>query len=417
MTAPETDIGTDSALASMMVGRRAFVFGLKWESAVNAATLESEAVKSADQAGASHIGFFRRHAQFGLGKLPTDSTRRNPFTSARWNSAAAAIAGVVGGSTLAVFKLIDGRCVLIAIGPHGILPDGDLIVASVDDAWQRLEELRAGGSVWRRIYAPAEWGIPDSRPDTLQSLLARAKPSSLAPVWSVKHRKRIQIGTIGAAAVAAGLVAVVIRVMTISDAPIIATPPAPKAPVARWIPASAGLSVCAKAIRDATGLSTVPGWTAVFACDPAVGLQIEFARDSGAPISALKRFVPGATVTDDGTHASIVVPLTARLPHLSAEGGFASRAEYVAAAGELSQTLGAALTIGPGQPPLLPGEQPAAPNSPSTWQLLPWTLATRSPPEVWSAPIAGLGAIEVEKVAYAPALRAWQLQGKIYAHP
>lgn len=410
-----TDSAADIAPATMMVGRRAFVFGLQWESAANADSLKRESVASAERAGASHIAFFRRHAQFGLGALPVQR-KGNLFGSRRWNSAAAAIAGVVGGSTIAAFKLVDGRCVLIAIGPHGILPDGDAILPSVEHARFRLEELRAGGSAWRRIYAPAEWGIPDSRPDTLQSLLARTRPSALTTAWAVKNRRRIQVGTIGGFALAAALMIAVIRIAAPSDEITVSAPPKPKPPEASWIPAAAGISVCVKAVKDTTALAAIPGWSATFACSPAVGLRVEFASQNGS-VSLLRQTVPGVVLSDDGVHAALAIPLTARLPHATATGGFAPRGDYVVAAGEMSQRLAGALAIGMGQRPPLPGEQPPPAPALTTWQTIAWTFATRAPAEVWANGLATLGAIQLDNLTYTPAVTGWQLQGKIYAQP
>jgi hypothetical protein len=396
-----------------VVGGHSYAFGLRWTSAASRSTLEQEATAAAIAEGANYVAVDRTYSQFGLGSIPAiPGGIRGWFYRPRVG--VTAIAEAAGAATLAAFPLDDDRWLVMAIDRKGILPDGDLVVGTVDEAKACIARLIAQSPTsWRRKLVPDDWAIADSKSVDPKTLLSAGRGAKLRPLWFMSNRTRIKLCLAASAALGSVLMLAGLhfeaapRVVTVL--PLKAPSPVP----ASWTPASLTIDACLSALREAQRFNSVPGWIpAKYTCQGGQSVVINFSRLRDGQISLIRSLLPAAQLSDDGRAAVLSIPLDG-LPRVSATGAFAGREQYRIVGLDLSQRLNGTFALQAGKT-LLPGESDAtAPIQ--TWKLFTWTYQTQAPAIVWARALARLGAISVDTVVFDPSDNLWQITGGLYA--
>ncbi len=397
----------------LVVDGRSYAFGLRWTSATSKSALEAEAKVAAMAEGANFVVLHPTYNQFGLASIANvPSGFRGWFYRPR--SGVAAIASEVGAATLAAFPLDDDRWLVLAIDRKGILPDGDTIVANAEDAKARIQTLIAQSpAIWRKKFAPASWGIADSRTVDPKDLLSGSGGLRLTPLSHLIHRKRIRFGVATVAALFAAAAFAAFR-FAAAPQPLAVVPVPPSKPVAAvWTPAVLSLDRCLSAIQDAKRYNAVPGWIpSKYTCANGQSLVVNFNSLGNGQISVITSVLPQAHLSDDGRSAVLAIPLSP-LPRIASAGAFAPREQYRLVGLDLSQRLNGVFTIEAGKR-LLPGEADATLPG-QTWRLFAWTYRTQAPAIVWASAIARLGSIGVDSLVFTPASNLWQIGGALYA--
>jgi hypothetical protein len=412
MLRPKQD-GTHAPAEILTVGGRSFAFGLRWTSAASRSTLETEAKAAAIAEGANYVVIHRTYNQFGLasnGDVP--GGLRGWFYRPR--SGIAAIALTAGAATLAAFPLDDDRWLVLAIDRKGFLPDGDLIVASAEEARARIDALVAQSPTsWRRKFVPDDWGIPDTKRVNPGDLLSRSGAPHLISLWYLTHRLRLRLSLAAGIALFVVAAAAAVRFAAAPPTEIVVPFQPPKPVAAVWTPAALALDSCLSALRSAQRYNTVPGWTpAKYSCLGGESVVVDFVRVGNGQIGIMRSLLPQAHLSDDGRAAVLAIPLSS-LPRVSTIGVFAALENYRVIGLDLSQRLNGAFTLQAGKK-LLPGEtESAQPNQ--AWKLFSWTYQTRAPAIVWAGAIARLGSISVDALVFTPAENLWQVTGSLYA--
>jgi hypothetical protein len=410
---PTSHAGTDGSAVILSAGGRSYAFGLRWTSASARGPLVAEAEAAAAVEGANYVAFHRGFNQFGLAAI-RDAPPGLWGAGYRPRVGAAAIADAIGAAALAAFPLEDGRWLVLAIDRKGILPDGDLVVADATAARARIDHLIAQSpTAWRRKYLPADWGVPEAKAVSPDSLLRRSRAPRLVSVWRLTHRRTLLVGLALPATALAAAAAIVIRLFAASS-PVAQAPFQPPRPVAAiWTPAALAIDRCLSAFRDAERFRAVPGWvTTKYTCQGGEGVSVSFARVGDGQISMFHALVPTAQLSDDGRSAVLSLPLPA-LPRISATAAFSSRQRYQLMGLDLAQRLNATFTVQAARK-LLPGESGAA-SPGQAWKAFTWTYQTQAPAIVWASAIARLGSVAIDTLIYSPADNLWQLTGSLYA--
>lgn len=389
------------------VGNRRFAFGLRWSTGVRA---EGTAAAKADNAPL--ICVRPRARQYGLA-YPDGGMK--PGLLQPWHSAAAAIAEGARGTVLGAWPFADGRCWVIAIGPEGILPDGDTMFDDEASARARLSELTgaAGPGHWRTIYAPGDWGIPDARHDALQKLLERSPGPRLQPV---AQGHPLLVGVLPKIAVGAGAFGLLVffgpgfeeQAPAPLPAPTAAAPLPPEAPVLTWTEAAESLAACLPEMFA----PHIPGWEVTAARCAGGSVTHSLRATAPLPLRSLVTYAPSAQPSADGTTATLTVPV-AQAPVRRHSGPFPNWLavrRYLTGSAEVVGSRAEVVPPAPPPPPL-PGE---APPPPPLWIAAGYTLTSSAPPAVWAPLLQRLPTATVDELTLS-ASHTWTVKGVIYA--
>jgi hypothetical protein len=389
-------------------GGRAFLFGAKWGTPPTPKALRREAGAAAKRDQARFVAFRPRPAQYALA---APSSGERPRLTRSWYSAAATLADGVKGTILGAWELADGSVWLVAVGRQGILPSGDRLYSDPDQARSDFAELHRTGD-FKKIFAPAGWGVEHSRADSLAGLLSKGGSASFRPPATASAARLLPhvVGIVGLLAVSL----VGWRVLKKPARPhAIAASVAPAHAVLSFIPTAAVVDACMMRLAQDGDLIQVGGFALkTGSCAPGA-ITYSLAPTTSLPTQALQEYLPAATCTADGKTCTVrrefPVPAAIMAPALPLG---ASEIDHTLKT--IAESALAKLTFADTRErPRLPGEPETAPQ---TWRTTTWRFETPAPVHFWAPNLAQLpGAIKTMSFNFET--DHWTIEGESYAHP
>lgn len=148
-------------------GKTQLAAGLFWQAAptVAAALREGRIVAGKGQLNCDLLSLRRQGMpQFGLGRKAVGHRAGMP-------AVAVALANSVDCSSWLGLFAVNRQWLLVMVRKGAILPDGDQLFDSEEDARQALDCAATAG--WDRLFAPAGWAVTGAQPGTLSDLLGK----------------------------------------------------------------------------------------------------------------------------------------------------------------------------------------------------------------------------------------------------
>lgn len=331
-----------------------------------------------------------------------------------------------------ITKLPDGQWFYVAQRQSSILPDGDVLFASEDAARAQCMEHMSLGE-WGLVVAPELWGIQGAVERNFGELLPKDKKGklkrhawwALAPVGGglgaqlSVHSGKIIIGVASISAVVVGSMlynnwqakkaaeeAMLAAMLDESGQLIPPERPWKNAPLAQDF-----FSSCRNAVSSQ---NLFPGNWALSEVNCVAGsLSIAWHPKQGGWIKHLRQIVPGATISMDGTSAS----LQASLPAMPAGGDEAvlSSNERLAQMYSAAQVYGVVFSAeGREMPEPLPGEKRLPPD----WKEINWRTDGVDFPQAVIAALDGPGfRITSMTAKFTNGKFVWTMEGIQYVQP
>jgi hypothetical protein len=390
----------DSGAGTVKIGQETFAVGLFWQAApsVPAAIREARIVAVQTEIAADLFAVRRLgQPQFGLGTTRAEHKPKMP-------SLAAVLANALAEASWAgVFETEDGW-VYVAVRKGAIMPDGDALYRSEDEARNRLrEDLSVGG--WEAVFAPPGWMITDARDESLEDLCGRTRDGRLMPVATSRLRPLLVAGAIVGGGLAVWLIVVPGQeappAPAVPDVPVAPPPPPPP-----WQGKPAGMDVVEACQNAMAGARVLPGFDLVSADCTGQRVVFRYTRSVGTVA-----WLPDGTGISSPNEAVDSRPLTVPArPDDDAEQPWPAHTvrELLWAS---AQTYRLDLSLGGDVPAktILPMR---APELTQTFNALPVTLASPLPPTVFAALLAGVPTWVVDQVSWKP--KGWIVKGNIY---
>ena len=425
--------GFEGRGGAVQVGRTNFAVGLIWRD-------EDEASGKKAPAQAREAAAERKADLFGLrspGQFCLGSTRHGH--KAGMPSLAATLAATLQGSFIGAFTVENGIYV-VAVQQDGVLATYDIVYADPEEAHREFLDLVHSGG-WDQKFCPAEWEIADSKPTSMEIMLAGA--SKLAKLRQVSQKALliklavimtfIAVGVLGyqqyenyladqavqAEIEARSAEAAAARAARDAAARAIPDFPWKDAPVAQY-----ALDACVAGILQAP--TSVPGWSVTsIACDGANGtVSMSLRREPGGTLNWI-----GFTLNREGFRPSIRQNTTTSVDVTWPLASFAALPRHTndTQTGQASaamryllmhfEELYAPLTqrITPGTTAQIP--DPANPNRTQPVlmsQSLDIELAARHDPREFLPILAPLRAATLTRVTLSTSDWTWKVEGKIH---
>jgi hypothetical protein len=301
-------------LVHLEVGERVFAFGAHWVTLRPNQHLANEAIDDAAKSKATHAAVRTRPRQYGLGTARSDA---GPSLVRPWYSAAATIAGAGHGAVLGAWIWADGRTWLLAAASTGILPEGDCVYPTPEEARVAFDQLRQNTS-WRRIYAPPDWSVPNASPEPLAGLLKTARERRFlvlkVPTSTrfVKPPSKVTRFILPASAVLGASVIAVTGFYVLRPKKVVQTvregPPPPTIP--RWIPVADTVALCEPIIYvTAPEKLRIPGFDLISTSCSNTSASVESLALQSFPQTSINFSQPDARLQDDGRTVKTDIPL------------------------------------------------------------------------------------------------------------
>ncbi len=408
--APSED-GTDSVGGRITCEGRFYVAGLFWQIVQDPGRGREEAVEAARSLNEPADVYCLRPGpapQYGLGRL---SSGHEPGAI----SAAALAAGAFsdGRSVLAAFAVPEGWW-CFALRANHILPEGDRVVGTADEARAFVEDLRDAG--WDVIAAPAELGVAGSEDVPLASVLGSGRGARLVHIDARGRGLRVA-AMAGAVAAVLALVAWVFadEIMDLLDPPQpvsvrAAKPAARPAATKPSLPTISDLAETLESCHEGMARLTVavPGWRLRSLKCSGGRVAGRWERTAGE-FAWLRRALGKDRVSvrllPDGTGATASVGLATMRAEATepSEATQQIRIRFV----EIFQAAGAEIRLVVGRAPL-PGEPPQYPK-------VGFEFTSRFPPSQWQEVLARFPALEIGEVIGNLEKGFWTIKGTVHA--
>lgn len=280
--------------ATIRIGKESFAAGLFWQTAptVGLAIREARIVAGKVELAADLFCVRKRGVpQFGLGQ-------RKAGHRAGMRAIAPALAEAVAETTwVGVFRTDQGW-LYITVRKGAVMPDGDVLFRSEQEARQRLRSELSIGE-WDVVFAPMHWRMEATRPDDIVDLIpphadARLRAVTRTPLPFV-------ITVCGTLAIGAGIWVEVFpsppAPPSVSSVPVVPPPPWRGQPTTSSLIAS-----CGRAIEDTR---TLPGFEIETASCGSGGAIARYRRDKGSIA-----WLPKNSVLLSPDRVSVATPLS-----------------------------------------------------------------------------------------------------------
>lgn len=412
---------------------RVFVGGLHWQALSGGPSeVKSEAQQLAKQlsfdlavwrtSGAQQVGFAAIAEGYAAGML----------------SAAAVVSKTIEVESgerdfLCATQLPDGRFLYVAQADGVIPPDGDVVGTSEFVRSRMLEDMSIG-KAWSKVVAPVVWGIQDSTERPFVDFIPRkgGKLDFKHSWWALKpvkpdfasFVKRFLPVVIGAGLVALLLIGYKFwkeneAAKELARIAMLQTNEPPKEMPRPWekMPrAQSAVDACIKGFDELTTLWPGNWKPEAVVCAPLEGtLTVNWRRGENGLISHLLEIEPKATISADGTMATLVLPL--QVAGAEDEGLVAERTRTLQMQ-MATQQYGLNINItSPLTPPAMPGATGSAVLQP--WRELAWSVKGGAvSPTAMIVGVDGPGLRVISVVArFSDGSIKWDLEGAQYVLP
>ncbi len=333
-------------------------------------------------------------------------------------SAAIALVSALGNVTsfLGVFK-VDNGWWYICFRNDVILSDGDTLFVNEKDAKDQFISMLAVPD-WDMLFAPAEWGIEDTKPDALATLIGRGLLVKLAKINASNDAIMLGVVVVGFAIILwYGYSTLQSMFFSAPEAPVIAPveqveTPAPEPPEAKpWESVENPIDVmreCFDATKKVVQIVT-PGWSLEGVTCNSGGLVTSWKRDLGR-ITWMEQALnvsgvnfTSRTISEDGNTFMVTVPI-GEVSTLN------SPPEYNAEdlrniINDLNQTLSTEIRL-----------SPTTWTSPrgSLYNIMGFSISSNNDPLVWIELLMKFSGLSVKQITYDINTRTWTYDGEIY---
>lgn len=351
-----------------------------------------------------------KSSQFGLAASSQGFTQGQP-------SAAIALITALGNVTsfLGVFKVNTGWW-YICFRNDVILSDGDTLFVNEKDAKNQLIAMLSVPD-WDIVFAPAEWGIEDTKADSIGPILERGIQTKLAKINA--NNDSLMLAVI----VACFAVVLWFGYSTLKDLffaqpeePVIAPveiaepqlPPEPKPWVELPNPRDV-LRECYLATQKVVQIVT-PGWHIEgITCSGKAGLVTSWRRELGRltwieqalNVSGVK--FSSRVLGRDGNTVMVSVPI-GEITKLNSPPEY-NEEDLVNTINDLNQTLGIDLHLSP--------KTWVSPRG-TTYKLMTYEINSNNDPLIWSDLLMKFSGLTVDTITYDIGSSKWTYKGEIY---
>lgn len=391
----------DQTPATIRIGKENFAVGLFWQPAPTAVLAAREArIVAAKAELAADLFCVRKRGvpQFGLGQ-------RKAGHKVGMRAIAPALASAIPEMTWVGVFPTDRGWLYVMVRKGAVMPDGDVLFKSEQEARQRLRsELSIGD--WDAVFAPPHWQMEMSRADDLVDLISSQSDARLRPVAWNPLAPILAFCTV----VAAGLGIWTVLFPSVPDVPSVPNVPvAPPPPVLPWQGQPTVQSLISACERTIEETRTLPGFEIESASCGSGGATTNYRRHGGSV-----DWLPKNSLLISPDRVSVSSPLSESLVRRSGVEqpptlAFLRRriwgtAQTYLLDSELSDEA---------QPnvPLLPSRTPPG-AEPSAFHMVSLTVGSRLPPSALSAVLATIPAFVAEEVSWQSA--GWRVKGKAY---
>ena len=334
---------------------------------------------------------------------------------------------------LCATRLPDGQFLYVAQADGVIPPEGDQI-GSEDEIRGRLLEDISLGRTWEHIIAPTLWGIEGSNEREFVDLLPQrgGKPYYKHSWWALKPLKQNAAGYVkvlapfvaSAVVVAGGIVGYEkyqqyqMAKLSAEQAAAAAAANAPPTLPHPWksIPPSSKLAVACLEKFDRLDVLWPGNWEPeTVVCNPDA-LTVTWTKKEHGWVAHLLEIVPKASVTGDGTKATLVVPMTVEAIQ---DEPLVNESQRLMTMRVAAEAYGFPLSVtAPEAAPPLPGSAKAEGPQP-TWKEMSWSVkGTLLSPSAVVKAFDGAGLrINTLTARFNKSLITWDLEGTQYVLP
>ncbi|MBR1601639.1 MAG: type 4b pilus protein PilO2 [Alphaproteobacteria bacterium] len=351
-----------------------------------------------------------KSSQFGL------AASSQGFTPGLPSAAVSLITGLGAvTSFLGVFK-VDTGWWYICFRNDVILSDGDTLFINEKDAKNQLIAMLAVPD-WDIIFAPAEWGIEDTKADHLGPMLEKGIQTKLAKINASNDTLMIGVIVVCFAVIAwFGYSTLKDLFFTAPEEPVIAPveveePPLPPEPKP-WVELNNPLDVMRQCYLTTQKVVQVitPGWHIEgITCTPKAGLVTSWRRELGRLTwieQALN--VSGVNFSSrvlgrDGNTVMVSVPI-GEITKLNSPPEY-DEEELVDILNDINQSLGISISFAP--------KTWMSPRG-TKYKLISYSISSNNDPLIWSDLLMKFSGLTVDTITYDINSRMWTYKGEIY---
>jgi len=374
-----------SNLLLFTVEGRTFASGVFWQPLSSTAKGDgkAEALRVAAQLNANvAIWHPLSPPQVGLGTLSKSASAKKVAAAAAIVSKTISMEVEQPKAFLSATRIPDGRWLYVAQREGILLADGDQLSSEDEIRARLLSDLSLG--TWPLIFAPAQWGIPNSTERTFESYLPRKKGRITWHKWwellplNQSYNLSIILGGVLVVLLIAGGVAYKIhldkkaaaeRAQLEAEQAIVPIP-------TPWVDQPQAMDVvraCGEAYGKLNAFAS--NWDVIDSVCMDGTLTLKWNRGAHGWIEHFQAAQPTATLSPDGTSASVAIPVMSPKPAGIPE-PLPKAAEHALAMLSSAQKVGFPLVLntnGASAIPM-PGVSKPATAAPNGWKEIKWTV-------------------------------------------
>ena len=400
--------------SSFSEGGVTYAASLFWQPLINEDSPLSEVKEAAENIleGADLYAVRKgKSSQFGLAASTQGFTSGLP-------SAAIALVTALGNVTsfLGVFK-VDNGWWYICFRNDVILSDGDTLFVNEKDAKDQFISMLAVPD-WDMLFAPAEWGIEDTKPDALATLIGRGLLVKLEKINGSNDTIMLGAVIVGFAIILwYGYSTIQSMFFSAPEAPVIAPveqmeEPAPEPPKPKPWETVANpidqMKECYKATQKVVQVVT-PGWSLEGVTCNSGGLVTSWKRDLGR-ITWMEQALnvsgvdfTSRQISEDGNTFMVTVPI-GEISTLNSPPEYSAQ-DLRNIINDLNQTLSTDIK--------LTKKSWTSPRG-NLYNLMDFEIQSTSDPLTWIELLMKFSGLSVKEITYDINSNTWKYKGEIY---